>query len=392
MERKKFEPQMHTDSKMTADKNKWEQWEAATGFRGRVQKLAEKHRADRAMSPGDYLVQKRIELAHDIENKKLIYLDTKHWVNLCRVVQNSQDSPIYSEILGLLELLRQKSRICCPVSSSLFMELMKQNDIVTRRSTARIMDYLSGGVCIRYWLEQIQFEFVAHVHRTFNRELLDESIIPTWTKAGYWAGEHTIEFPKISIEESDLMEKVYIDLRWDMTFEDYQSMPDTTLPLDKFADAWAEAANTSRGNQLTPKPVFSKLVKRSRNQLLSLLKDHLLPTLVALRGGSAFGFENDLRAVLDPIYEGRDPNALPSMEILAGLDTAIAFELTRIVQAKDMLDFLHAAQALPYCDALFCDNFMAQKMKNRPLEFGKIYETEIGSRPEEIVAYLNALN
>ena len=94
---------------MTADKNKWVQWEAATGFRGRVQKLAEKHRCDRATSPEKYLAQRRSELAREMENKKLIYLDTKHWVNLCHVVvQSSQKSPIYDEILVTLELLRKK--------------------------------------------------------------------------------------------------------------------------------------------------------------------------------------------------------------------------------------------------------------------------------------------
>jgi len=73
------------------------------------------------------------------------------------------------------------------------------------------------------------------------------------------------------------------------------------------------------------------------------------------------------------------------------LDAVIAMESTRKVQANDMLDYLHAAQSIPYCDAVFCDNFMAQKMRNRPLEFGRIYQTEIGSRPEEIVAYLKGL-
>jgi hypothetical protein len=378
---------------MTTDENKWEQWEAATGFRDRVQKLAEKHRCDRATSPEKYLAQRRSELACEIENKNLIYLDTKHWVNLCNVVVlSSQKKPIYDDILGLLELLRQKRRICCPVSSSLFMELMKQNDISTRQATARIMDYLSGGVCVRYWLEQIQFEFVAHVHRTFHGELLDKSLIPTWTKAGYWAGEHTIDFPNLSIEESDLMEKVYIDLHWDMTFEDYQIMPDWNPPPDEFADAWVKAAIASRISPTEPRPNFNKLVKKSRIQLLTALKDQLLPLLAALHHSSPATIDDDFSIVFDPIYEGRDPNALPSVEIVAGLDVAIALESHRNVQANDILDFLHAAQALPYCDAVFCDNFMAQKMKNRPLEFAKIYKTEIGSRPEEIIAYLNTLN
>jgi hypothetical protein len=58
----------------------------------------------------------------------------------------------------------------------------------------------------------------------------------------------------------------------------------------------------------------------------------------------------------------------------------------RKVQANDLEDYLHAAQALPYCDAFFCDNFMSQKLRSKQLEFGRVYKTEIGSRPEEIVA------
>ena len=55
-------------------------------------------------------------------------------------------------------------------------------------------------------------------------------------------------------------------------------------------------------------------------------------------------------------------------------------------------NFLKAVtQALPYCDALFCDNFIAQKALSRPLDCGKIYKTEIGSRPEEIAAHLDTL-
>ena len=77
--------------------------------------------------------------------------------------------------------------------------------------------------------------------------------------------------------------------------------------------------------------------------------------------------------------------------MIAGLSAALALETNRKVQPNDMLDFLHAAQALPYCDALFCDKFMAQKMRNKPLEFGMVYDTQIGSSPEELLEYLKGI-
>ena len=113
--------------------------------------------------------------------------------------------------------------------------------------------------------------------------------------------------------------------------------------------------------------------------------------MLALCQGMAGSPDDHVAAVLGPVHDGQDPNALPSLEVIAGLDAAICMESKRKVQPNDMLDYLHAAQALPYCDALFCDNFMSQKMRNKPLEFGKVYHTKIGSRPEEILQFLKSL-
>ncbi len=100
---------------------------------------------------------------------------------------------------------------------------------------------------------------------------------------------------------------------------------------------------------------------------------------------------DQVAAALGPIYEGRDAHALPSIEVVAGLDAAITTDAARKPHPNDMADYLHVAQALPYCDVLFCDNFMAQKATSKPLDFGTTYKTEIRSRPEEIAAYLDTL-
>ncbi len=57
-----------------------------------------------------------------------------------------------------------------------------------------------------------------------------------------------------------------------------------------------------------------------------------------------------------------------------------------------MLDFNYAALAVPYCDALFCDGPMAHVLQSKPLEFGKVYNIKILSKPDEILDYLKGLN
>lgn len=369
----------------------WAGWGEATGVQRRVKESAQRHRASPDISSAAYLATKRTELAEELQGKRLIYLDTKHWVNLCHVVvQAHQQKGIYDDILHLLGTLRQKGRICCPVSAALFMELMKQNDISTRSATARTMDFLSAGVCLQNWLQLARAEFGRHVCRVFPIGLEIEVVFPIWTKIGYWAGEHSVEFPMEGFEDNAVLEKVYTDLRWEMTCEDYQIMPSWTPTPKSLYDAWLKDAELAKSQRSSANLSFQTLVQTRRRQLLEALRGEW-SQLWALCKGQPGGPDDHVRKVLDPIYDGSDPNALPSLEVVAGLDAAITLDKTRKVQANDLEDYLHAAQALAYCDAFFCDNFMAQKLRHRPLEFGKVYKTHIGSRPEDILGYLKTL-
>ena len=376
----------------SANPNEWEEWEIKTNFRRHVRDLADKQRCFRHVVPAAYLAGKHAELARELAGQTIIYLDTKHWVNLCNVVvQSKKLLPVYDEILGLLEKLRHKARICCPISSPLILELMKQKDDATRQVTARIMDFFSGGVCLQNWLDLAKAEFANHVCRTFAIAEDEQPNFALWTKCGFSLGEHTFNFPELAAEESDLLGRLYVDLRWDLSLDQFQAMPDWKPAPDSLASAFIQEAERAQACQAQTKLNFASLVRQRRRQLLSALTQQLLPMLALCRNipGSA---DDHVMAALDPIHDGRDPKALPSLEVVAGLDAAISQEASRKVQANDMLDYLHAAQALPNCDALFCDNFMAQKMRNKPLEFGKLYNTEIGSRPEEILQFLNRLS
>lgn len=82
---------------------------------------------------------------------------------------------------------------------------------------------------------------------------------------------------------------------------------------------------------------------------------------------------------------------LASVQVLAGANAACIVNKLMKFDANDLLDFRHAALAVPYCDVLCCDNPMAQMLRSKPLEFGKTYDTEILGNPDEILLYLNVL-
>lgn len=81
---------------------------------------------------------------------------------------------------------------------------------------------------------------------------------------------------------------------------------------------------------------------------------------------------------------------LPSSQVLASVNAALITS-TKKFSANDILDFQHAALAVPYCDALFCDGPMAHILQTKPLEFDKTYQTAVLSSPEEILQYLQDL-
>jgi hypothetical protein len=76
--------------------------------------------------------------------------------------------------------------------------------------------------------------------------------------------------------------------------------------------------------------------------------------------------------------------------VVAGINAAL-ITVGKKFSANDMLDLQHAALAVPYCDALFCDRRMAHILRTKPLDFAAVYSTSIFSSPDEITAYLESL-
>ena len=70
--------------------------------------------------------------------------------------------------------------------------------------------------------------------------------------------------------------KAYIDLRWNMTFAEYQAMPDWTPISDEGIAAWVKAADQRKAQPAEAKPKFEQLVKNYRADLLGALKDEFL--------------------------------------------------------------------------------------------------------------------
>lgn len=350
-----------------------------------------RHQASPYVTPEHYLQEKRAELAAYLAGKTLIYLDTCHWLNLRRVMLQSPDlRPPYDRILGLLEQLRGKERICCPVSSTIFVELMKQKDPSSRAATARIMDYLSGGACVQNWLDLVRLEWRQLVARTLLGTTEAETGINPFTKAGFWAGEHLVDcLPHMDCDES-VFQKLYIDLRWTMSFQDYQALPGFTPTPDSFTTDFVAEGTKLRSKASQNKARFPDLLLDARHSLASALKDDFGATLAEMCPATREAARYNVSTLMKQLVERPTPWTMPSFQIVAGAEAAVT-STNRTTVPNDMFDILHAAEAIPYFDAFLCDNPMSNLFRSKPLEYHKVYDTTILSKPPEIVAYLEGI-
>ncbi len=359
-------------------------------FQELSRKSFEKHIASPEISADAYFAQKDSELQGELANKKLLYLDTNHWINLRHVVLTSPlEKPGYREILALLESLHGHRRICCPVSFLLFIEVMKQTDPATRLNTAKLMDRFSDGVCFQFPLEIARSE----LRHLLLRTTTNQPCRPrpwVWTKMGFLSGQLLPELSGIPDAQNDLMQKAWTDLMWSVRLEQVLEMLGSFDHGMEFWDRYAAACNVDAAFYRSSDLSYEEVLKREKALLVRKLMEQELQS-IGQELCDKFPECHDPTKLKRPPESDYSPLKLPSLQILAGISAADMLSKMKF-EANDMLDFRHAALAIPYCNAVFCDNPMATRLRNKPCEFGSVYGVTILGRAEEILAYLKGLH
>jgi hypothetical protein len=82
---------------------------------------------------------------------------------------------------------------------------------------------------------------------------------------------------------------------------------------------------------------------------------------------------------------------LPSIHIHAAIHSAIWVAGSRRYKPTDLLDFQHAALALPYYDLFFTENSLAHLITCRPLKLDALYGSKVLSREEDVMSTLRRM-
>lgn len=360
-------------------------------FRNLSSQSFEKHAATPDISSDTHFALKHRELQSALAGKKLLYLDTNHWINLRHVVLNSpMERPGYRAILGLLQKLQNDGRVCCPFSFLLFLELMKQSDPNTRIHTARIMDQLSDGVCFQFPLEMARLELRQHVMKSLPGIKSSNLGAWVWTKVGFLGGELIPTITVLPEKTNWLIQKAWIDLMWVVRLEQMLSSLDSFSHAEDFWERYAAASNADAVFYRSSKLPYEEVLQREKALLIrKLIADELQP--ICQEMWDVFPQCRDVSNLHRLPEADYSPWVLPSLQICAGINAADMLSTMKF-DAHDLLDFQHAAMAIPYCDALFCDNPLATRLRNKPCQFGQIYGKTILGNAQEIFEFLTQLS
>jgi hypothetical protein len=249
------------------------------------------------------------------------------------------------------------------------------------------MDRFSGGVCFQFPLEMARSELRHFLLKRLRRHCSKKA--PIWTKTGFIGGQLLPSARVFPDAENNLMQKAWTDMMWEVSLEQFIEGFDSYQSDMAFWTKYAEASNADAVAYRSSKMSYQDVLQREKALLMrQLIKDEL--AAVGQELWDAFPECRDVKKLPPPSEAEYSPQNFPSLQILAGIIAADMISSMRF-EANDLLDFRHAALAIPYCNAVCCDNPMATRLRNKPCEFETVYGTRIFGRPDEITAYLKML-
>lgn len=354
-----------------------------------VRESVARHSVGDRLPAATHLDRKLKVLQSQVAQKKLIYLDVCHWINLRHVwLQSAKALPVYEQILAYLNRLALRQAVLCPLSTPIFEELMKQLDSRSRAATANLIDIFSQGIAVMRFEEAFAQECCSSMARDGHDVRINTRSV---SKVGMWFGDEQIRAALWSPDISVMWENVSIDLRWEMTVNDCQKLTaQGFLPnLEKrsFFSKWTELPVQQKSH---PKP-FWELSRNCRSDVVEDYVAQVLANVEAHIGGTP---TEEIRAgvlkIAQAMIDTQDYGRIPCCEIVAGMCAAQVFRGGKL-RPNDIFDFLHASAGIPSSAAYFCDGPMEHLLRSKALKFDEHFGVRVHSKPEDLLNYLKTL-
>jgi hypothetical protein len=311
---------------------------------------------------------RQIELGRSLKGRPKVYLDMRFWIIVRDTALGVRTEPAARKLLHHLRRGVASGRLVCPISASMFLELMKQPYSPGRRiGTAQLIDELSLGTSMissRIVMGTEIHSFLLHAKGDTELYSMQELI---WTKVAYVLGDTYPSLAELSPTEELAIQKSFFDHLWDYSLSDMvKTMGDNIPPSDGFAELSRET-NEKNAQHRDELHNFDQTYDTELRGVIEVAGDIAADVIHHLAEEEA-GCEltptpeertNSVNVCRNLLYHAfqrpQTKDALRCLHIGASIHAAMRWGKNRKFKPNDYYDFEHATAALGYCDAFLTE-------------------------------------
>jgi hypothetical protein len=352
----------------------------------------------------EYVRQRQLKLAAQLCGKRAIYLDLMFWISIRDTMRGIRTAPEDRELLCQLTRVVASGIAFCPISDSVFVEVLKQSDPGSRSVTAQAVDSLSLGVAIIPHELRIGTEIAHFMHGTLTPDGVHPLENLIWTKISYALGYlHPASTAFDALTELAI-QKAFFDHMWDFSFERVTQHGGSGLTQDAFQfEQLAARLNAMNREHDGGLRTFKQAYEAEVSGVADIYGDRAAEVLaVAARKRTGTGPKKGSDAWLEierqckhilraSLLQTAGDKPLRTLQITAALYALLRWNKTQKLESNDFFDFHHASAAVGYCDAFFTERGLRAMVMNSCIALDKGYDCHVVNTAADAIDYLRSI-
>jgi len=351
------------------------------------------HRAQPDVSLEQHVRKKRIQFGTEVASKYRIYLDLRFWILLRDVGLGRNDNHDLFLLLSKLKALVNNGVAICPISESVFVELMKQSDPETRSATIELIDCLSLGVTLIVNPQRISQELcnAIYIQAGAGDDILPLNTL-VWTKLSYIFGETHPQQTNFDASDELVIQKAFFDHMWNISLTELFGylegkdwhQPDWQQTADRLNAGNKKHANEIRSYKQTYRIEFEGGLSLFKKDMLQLFKE------VEEKGYKQF--ESNSQNLSENDRFKKFSKSVRTLHIGACCHAAVRWDQKRQLTGNDLLDFHHAEAAIGYCNLFLTEKPLKTLVSQHHLGLMNDFSCAIESSASNAIEILNDID
>ena len=350
----------------------------------------------------EHVRESELHLGESIAHREPIYLDTKFWI-LMRDANQGKDRSNAIALLALLKQAVKEGKVFCPISSALFVELMRQDSLRSRIETAKTIDDLSLGITIVGFEERISVEIDHLIRSTANLNTHASIHHTVWRKLGYVLGIENVQNaapdPKIDLA----VQKAFFDHICRMSLQGiietigkkWTFVENRTQFASRMNEQIAEHAQELRSFKQAYDAEVRGVVDDVSDITLDVVRSIVRENrrrITKMDYGQQREAHNRWKNLIHLVLvQDKARHFLPTLHIRSSLYASLRWNKGRKFRPSDLWDFSHAEVGLGYCSAFFTDKSLHSMITEKHLGLDALYECHVGSSVEHAIEHVSGI-